>query len=110
MHETISVLRKCGNNLDNQLSNLQDYVMSLSRSHSSYGNVQNFSCISHFFLTCRSFFNVSTLHHLNVIGRSGIATLDIDVQSLIKNQIAALAREVELQLLILMSKVGSRIK
>ena len=25
------------------------------------------------------FFNVSTLDHLNLIGRSGIATLDIDV-------------------------------
>ena len=39
------------------------------------------------------FFNVSTLDHLNLIDRTGIATLDIDVQSLIQNQISALARE-----------------
>ena len=39
------------------------------------------------------FFNVSTLNHLNLIGRSGIATLDIDVRRLIQNQTADLTKE-----------------
>ena len=41
----------------------------------------------------RFFFNVSTLDHLNLIGRSGIATVYIDVQSLIQNRIPGPARE-----------------
>ena len=92
VHETISALKKCGNNRDNQLSNLQDYIMSLPRITPFQlwdCSKLNSAALAHLSLPVEVFSNVSTLNHLNLIGRSEIAPLDIDVRSLIQNQISA---------------------
>ena len=51
------------------------------------------AALAHFSSPVKVFFNVSTLDHLNLIGRSGIATLDIDARSLIQNKIAGPIKE-----------------
>ena len=63
------------------------------KEHSGYENLENSNYIKTFILMCWNPFNVSTVNDLNLISRSGIATLDIDVQRLIQNQMVSLTKK-----------------
>ena len=94
MLETISAQKRYGKSWDNQFSNHPHYAMSLTQ-EAPYSDAGNPLPVIGSFQTKTPLpsspsqvfnvtFNVTTLNQLNLVGQSGIATLDLDVQRLMK--------------------------
>ena len=83
--EIISAQKKYGRNWEHRLSNLQIiwYVSATGDEIPVHGVFQADVALSSSSVSVKVPFNVSKLPSLNLIGRSGIASLDIDVQKLI---------------------------